>query len=493
VRDHPFTGATAIGTLAAIGLLANAGCGRDPEPPELELAVPATFAPSGTHEPPERWWTAFDDAELDERVERALGGNFDLKSAWERLQQAQAVLAGESAARWPAIDAETEGSIQRTDRHVDGALEQDGDSSERLALGLAAAYEVDLWGRISAQVAAERFRVQASLADYRAAALSLTAEIAQTWYALVEVRGQLELLEEQIATNAQVLSLLRERFGGGDVRAVDIIRQEQLLESTREGRSAILGEIAVLEHRLAVLEGRAPQGPAESGRHELPELPATPDAGLPSDLVLRRPDVLRAQHLLHAANRELAVAISNRYPRLTLSASVTTVEGGSEQIFRNWLSTLAGNLLGPIVDGGRRKAAVHRQESIERQRLFAYAQTILTAFQEVEDALERERHQRARIASIRRQIELSRESYRRLRSEYLGGVSDYIDVLTALAETQRLQRELLVARRQRIVFRIALYRALAGGFETPLERKPMPDARARGSAEDGHSEGTDEP
>ena len=176
----------------------------------------------------------------------------------------------------------------------------------------------------------------------------------------------------------------------------------------------------------------------------------------------------RAFFLLQAADRDLASAISNRYPRLTITASATTAADNAQNLFQNWAASFAGNLLAPIFNGGRLKAEVRENESIKNQRLYEYAQSILTAFEEVENALIREQNQRQRIQSIERQASLANEAYRQLRLQYLNGDGNYLDVLTALDGIQQLRRDLLSARLQRVEFRIALYRALAGPVQPEM-------------------------
>lgn len=300
--------------------------------------------------------------------------------------------------------------------------------------------------------------------------LTVSAEVVRTWYALAEARTQIDLLDRQIATNETVLELLENRFGTGQVRAVDILRQRRLVETTREQRSTAESRRRVLAHQLAVLLGRTPRTAIADSATALPALPPLPDTGVPGDLVQRRPDVRRAHFLLQAADRDLAAAVSERYPRLTLSASLTTTGSDATDLFDTWVRSLAGGLLAPLFDGGQRAAEVDRSEAVRRQRLYEYGQTVLTAFREVEDALVRERQQSLRIASLERQVQLSRQTYEQLRTEYFNGLSDYLDVLTALTDEQQLRRDLLSATRQRLEYRIALYRALAGGVS------PRPDA-----------------
>jgi NodT family efflux transporter outer membrane factor (OMF) lipoprotein len=331
-------------------------------------------------------------------------------------------------------------------------------------------YEVDLWGRVRSRVEAERFRAKATRTDYQTAALSLSAEVVRTWTQLAEANSQRRLVQEQIETNETVLTLLENRFETGQIRSVDVLRQRQLVESTREQRAVVESRIQVLEHRLAVLLGRPPQAGIDDPPEALPELPPLPAAGVPTDLIRRRPDVQRALNRLKAADRDLATAISNQYPRLTLSVSASTAASTAQDLFQSWAYAFAGDLLAPIFRGGALRAEVDRTEAVRIQRLYAYGQTILTAFQEVEDALIREKKQREQIQQLERQVELAQQAYEQLRTQYFNGAADYLDVLTALDEVQQLRRDRLAAERTLVEDRIALYRALAGAFETERAR-----------------------
>ncbi|WP_279591370.1 efflux transporter outer membrane subunit [Halospina denitrificans] len=442
-------------------LLLITGCASSREEIPAPVAPPESFSDSGDATMPDKWWRAFDDDPLNQRVDRALGSNLDLRVAWQRLREARAVLDRESASLFPDLDANADAETRRGSER--------GSDTEQLQLGLSSSYEVDLWGRIGSRVDAERFRLQASYADYQTAALSLSAEVTRTWYRLMEERSQLELINNQIQTNRDVLRLIETRFGSGQTQSADVLRQRQLLESTREQKLTIESRIQVFEHQLAVLLGKPPRSAIDQAGRSLPELPPLPETGLPVELVQRRPDVRRAHNRLRAADAALAAAISNQYPRLTLNASVSTRENDANDLFDNWASAFAGNLVAPLIDAGQRDAEVARSRSIKQQRLFEYGQTILTAFQEVEDALIQEKKQRRRIESLEEQLRLADATYEQLRLEYFNGVTDYIDVLNTLTDRQELRRNLLSAELELLEFRIALYRALAGGFDTGRE------------------------
>ena len=209
----------------------------------------------------------------------------------------------------------------------------------------------------------------------------------------------------------------------------------------------------------------------------LPNLPPLPETGIPAELIQRRPDVKGSFKRLLAADRDLAMAISNKYPRVTLSASVSTAAYNVEDLFNDWGRSLAGNLLAPIFQGKELSAEADRAEAIKKQRLYEYGETILTAFREVEDALIRETKQVESIQSLEQQVELVVKTNEQLRMEYLNGMSNYLDVLTSLHEEQQLRRDLLNAKLSLLEYRIALYRSLAGDFETERELTGLADTK----------------
>lgn len=445
----------------AVGLL---GCVSEMETTAPPVDAREHFSDSGTQDVPDPWWTAFKNDSLNAVVDSATVSNFSLRTAWQRLQAAEAVVDRESGALLPDLEASGQAQVSRSESELEGG--------ETFDLGLSSVYEVDLWGRIRSRVEAEQFRADATAADYQAAVLSVSAEVVRVWYQLAETQSQLRLIDQQVETNVKVLNLLENRFETGQIRRGDILRQEQLVEATREQRTIVESRAQVLNHQLAVLLGRSPQAEVEVQPDTLPDLPPLPETGVPMELVQRRPDVRSAFLQLKAADRDLASAISNQYPRLTLSASASTAADNAENLFETWVYSFAGNLLAPIFRGGELRAEVDRTDAVKQQRMYEYAQTTLTAFREVEDALVREQKQRERIRQVEEQVDLARQAYEQLRTQYLNGTTDYLDVLTALDEVQQLRRDLLSAQRTLVEDRIALYRALAGSVKPSRERTP---------------------
>lgn len=444
-----------IRIVTLLGLLFVIGCAtREPLPaaPEAGPALPGSFSATGVPDVPGQWWQAFGDEQLNGLVHRALAGNLELQASFQRLRQARALADRQGAARFPSLEASA-GAQRQTSNGV---------STNTFSAGLTAAYEVDLWGRVQSLADAEQLRAAASEADYEAAAVSLAGEIANTWFALLEQRAQLRLAKTQLDTNQNVLKVIESRFAMGQGGSADVLRQRQLVNASRERLSSLAGDIAVLEHQLAVLLGRSPGRQDLPAADTLPALPPLPEIGVPATLLQRRPDLQRAWQVVRAADQDLAAAISNRFPRVSLEASASSQADDAGALFDDWLATLAGNLVLPLVDGGQRRAEVRRSEAVREELLRDYGQAVITAIQEVEDALARERQQRLRLQSLESRIELADTAYRQLRNQYLNGAVSYLEVLTALQDRQDLQRTILTTRQQLLTTRVGLYRALAG-------------------------------
>ncbi|MFO7897965.1 MAG: TolC family protein [Planctomycetota bacterium] len=462
---HParLIGAAVIGVLAVL-----CGCAvRPPTPVSTPVDLPDTFSAGGTAEVPATWWTALGDRRLDALVERAFRDNFSLRTAWDRLDQARAVARKRGADLKPTVDGSAEAS--RTVTKNEG---MDRAYATEFSLGLAAGYEVDLWGRLRAERDAAALDAIASREDLSAAAMTLSAEVAHTWYQLVEQRRQIELLDAQIATNEKYLEVITLRFRRGKVSAADVLQQRQLVEARKGDRVLAVSAAEVLEHRLAVLLGRAPGTLDLAVSDSLPVIPALPETGVPAEWVRARPDVRAAELRVRAADRSVGAAIADRFPKLSVTARAETAAGEIGDLFDNWLARLAGNLTAPLVDGGRRQAEVDRTRAVLSQRLNSYGDTVLHALKEVEDALVQEARQAEYVASVRRQLDLSRRATERTLDSYIKGPLDFTRYLTTLLEHQRLQRTVLQARRRRVQYRIDLYRALAQSWAPERSEQP---------------------
>jgi len=446
---------------SSLVMLSCAACATH-KPYNLPLINEANLSTSGTAMLSERWWVAFDDDELNDHIASALDNNFTLAASWDRLSAAKALAKRQSADLYPRLNLG--GDTTRT-------YDDDGDKSDSFSFGPAASYEIDLWGRIRASRDAEDLRALASEEDYRTAALSLSGNIAITWVRLIEANKQHGLLKNQIDTNEKVLEILSARFDTGQVRSEDILRQQLLIEAVKEEIIDVETNIEILQNQMAVLKGNAPQGYdfVFAKDKDLPVIPAMPDTGVPSDLLNRRPDIRAALLGIEAADKDLAAAVRNQYPNITLSASYLSEAATAGALFSNWVTTLAGGFIAPIIDGGQRRAEIKRNEALRSERVNIYAQSVLEAFQDVENALTQENKQSERVENLEYRHKLAKDTYDLTKIGYFNGASAFIDVLSAQTELQDIERDLITARRLLVEFRIALYRAIAGGFKTPRE------------------------
>ncbi len=443
-----------------IVIVALTGCaGKGPQPGYATSALPP-LSESGQTLAPDRWWVSFQDSGLDREVNRALGENFDLAVALQRLRAAQALTRREASDLLPDLN----GLV--ADQNTFGP----GPNNSRLNWGVEVAYQVDIWGQIRSRIEAERLRAEATRADYHAVALTLSAEVARTWFALIEAHAQLELLDAQVQSNQKGLKAVELRYAEiGEGGSPNVLRQRQLVQSTLEQIIVVKADIEVLEHRLAVLTGQPPQTAAYATGSVFPALPPLPYTGLPSELLNRRPDVRASYLALAAADRDLAAAVLDQYPRLDLAASLVNSAENPSQLFQDWFLSIGGQLLGPILDGGQRRAEVNRRRALVWQRFNEYRQSILIALQEVEDGLALEHYQIERIDKLETQVELAALASEQLLQFFITGEATYLDVLSANQSEQRLQRSLLSARLDLISIRIGLYLALAGDFDTRPE------------------------
>ena len=446
--------------LAMALALCLAGCPTPKGSVTRPVELPKRFSRSGAAALPSKWWTAFKDPKLNALMDQALRGSFTLRSAWAKLDQARADARKKGADLWPTLDGAA-GVANTTTQNKGEGRQQTTDFS----LGLSASYEVDLWGRIRSELDAARLDARASEQDLHAAAMTLTADVAKTWYRLVEKRGQIRLLDEQIAVNQKALEIISHKYRLGQVSVTDVLQQRQLVERRRAARLLVESDAAAYRNKLATLVGRAPGRVKAPAGSRMPKLPPEPKAGIPAEWLRRRPDVRSAEIAVESADRSVAAAIADRFPTLTLSAGASTSGDKIQKVFDNWAASLAAGVVAPILDGGSRRAEEDKKRGELAEKLNDYAQTLLDSFREVEDALVREAKQTAYVASFDRRLKLSAQASEQTRRKYVSGGDTFTRYLDALLSLQELQRSRLEADLKLVEYRIDLYRALGGAWD----------------------------
>ncbi|MFB4202303.1 Cation efflux system protein CusC [wastewater metagenome] len=453
--------------LAGAGIAVLAACTPNTDMPARDAApVPERFSASGDGALPSRWWRHFDDPALAALEREALAGSFSLAGARARLRRARALARLEGAGQRPQLQASSGARTQRND----------GESTERYTGSLTASFEVDLWGRLASQARAAGLEAQASRFDLRAAAVTLSAEVARTYYQLLSQHETIELLRRQRDLNARIADLIEVRFRNGQVTADELLRQRQLTEQTGTTLEQALGERDRLRADLAALLGRPPQAlalPTEAPERVV--VPPLPDVGVPSAWLRRRPDLRAAFLRVRSADATVAASIAERYPSLDLSASLTSTAVSAARAFEDWVRELAASLTLPLYQGGAISARIERDRAARAVAFNDYAQTVVEAVAEVEQALSAARADRRVLDGLQRQRDIAERVLTQLRSRYFNGAADYLDVLDAQSRLQDIERQLVDARWALVLDRIALIRAVAGGaFGEPTDEGDEP-------------------
>ena len=442
-------------------LLLVAGCTlHAPQAIEPPHPLPAAFLEGGGGDVfPGRWWETFGDPRLDALMAEAFTGNLDLAQAVARLDQLQALSRQAEAGRRPTLNVE--GRAGR-----EGSSSFGGDAvGTSYRLSLAAAFEVDLWNKIRSRRDAARLEEDASREEVAALYLRLSAQVADLYYLAVEQRAQLVLADSTIAAYLDALARVEDRYREGLVPALDVYQARQNLAAARARRPLPEAGAAQAEHALAVLLGRFPQAGLAGTVVELPTAPEAFAAGLPSELLARRPDVTAALLRLRASDARIGAAIAERFPSFNLLGTYgysSTPFGGTDISGDFW--SLLLQLAAPVLDGGRRRAEVERSRALFRENLARYHLAVLGAVREVEDALSAGRATEARIAFLAERQTAAEATLRLSTERYRQGLSDYLPVLTAQTLHFEAQSQLIAARRQLIADRVTLARALGGDW-----------------------------
>ena len=421
--------------------------------------LPVSFSKSGTNLLPEKWWESFNDTQLNALIEQALDDNFTIRAAWDRLSQAEQIAIQSGAALLPGADYLA--NVRRTRQEISDNVSY----TSNYSLGLIASYEVDLWGRVRSSQQAAILDTEAAKETVNAAAITLSATIAKTWYQLAEAKQQEVVITNQLNTNKKVLDIITLQFKHGQNNAADVFRQRQLVESSRGQLIQAQETIVLFQHRLSILIGKNPQQRWAQGAIKLFTPGQLPAISVPSDILQRRPDVASAYKAIQAADLRVATAVADQYPRISISGAVETSTVRASDLFDDWLANLATNAAGPLFDAGLRKAKVAQTRAVLSESINDYAQTTLQAIKEVEDAINQECYQRQYILNLQTQLALARQTSESTKLNYLNGKLNYLRVLEALVSQQSLERNELASRRVLIEHRIDLCRAIAGSWE----------------------------
>lgn len=449
-------------------VLAVAGCQTTPTaPPELELPAPALSQPLAV----ERWWTLFDDAALDRLVNEALANNLDLRLAITRIEQARANVLLARSDLYPSVNLEVGASRSRT-TEVGTKLPAGSDPvSSNYRVGIAASYELDLWGKYRASTQAAQNQLLASQYARETVRTTIVAEVARTYFSLLAADAELALLRDTLNVRSESVSLQRDRFEGGVVGQLDLRQAES-------ERAAVVADIAraeraieLYESALAALVGRSPRDvftPLVQRDVDSKRLLAVPPiaAGLPSGLLERRPDVRRVESELAAASLRIDAARADYFP----SISLTALFGSESAALRNLFSgpaliwSLGASLAQPLIGLKAIEANIDAQTARRNEALVTYVQTVQTAFRETHDALVANRTYREALAAQGVRRDRLAQALELADLRYRSGYSGYLEVLDSQRQLLQADTLRIAAARDARIALVDLSRALGGGW-----------------------------
>lgn len=446
-----------------------AGCATAPkpgEPPAIDLPE-AWTAGATAGEVGQTWLGDLNAPELEALIEEAMAGNPDLQRATAVLGQsiAEARIAG--ADLMPSANLGLDAARQQISTF--GPSSTGGVIFENYDLGPNLSWEIDLWGRLRELTSAALARVEVSQAEWQAARLSLAAQIAKSWFNLIEARQQVAEAARTAEAYANNLDTLESRFKRGLAEGLDLRRIRTLAASAEADLKVRKRSLDSAKRSLEILLGRYP-GAKVDPETELPRLPAAVPAGIPADLIQRRPDLVAAERRLAAADQDLAARKKDLLPKISLTAS----GGTSSQEFDNLLDsdfsvwTLAGNLSQPIFQGGRILANIDRSASLKEQARAAYRDAALQAFLEVETTLAAEAFLKQEYDHLEIAAEEANAAETQAWERYRKGTTDFIDLLDSQRTAAAARARLISAKNRLLQNRIDLYLALGGDFATEL-------------------------
>lgn len=465
-------GRGAIGlTLAAGSLLALAACavGPDIEAPDLSAQIPDSWlsAEDGAAQSDiSAWWSLLGDAELTGLIERALVGSFDLAEARERVVAARARRGIANADRLPGLDAETFYERTQTGDESGSAdgLPRSADI-DVYSLGVVAGWELDLWGRVERLVEAADADIGAATEDFRAARVALAAEVARELVLIRSLDTERAIVASTILADRDALDIARSRADAGFADELDVARAARLLEANRAIVPGLDADRREAEFRLAVLLGETP-GSVKITGHGLPRRDVVPNRGVPADLLLRRPDLRRAERELAAATARIGAAEAERYPAVALSGSLS-LQGpdiGDAVNPEAYILRFGPSITLPIFRGGRIDSRVMEAESERRAALTRLRAATLAALSEVETAAMRRVRAEERVERFAAALAAAEDAERLSLDRYTAGAVDFLDVTEARSERLAIERDQTVAERDATLRLIDLYAALGGGW-----------------------------
>ena len=445
--------------------------GPDYHRPDTGFEVPASYrhVPAETTivEPEDHWWVAFSNPELNELAEEALKNNLDIKRATAVVLEVRAQLVETRADRFPRVDLDAQS--QRQQRPVIGIIPGQSFTTTTTihTLSLPATFELDLWGRLARAEEAARANLMQAEENRRTVAQTVVAETISLYLQIESLERRIQITEKSIESFRRSAALAERRYERGLTSVLDLRQARRILAGAEALLPSLRQNLGTTQHRLAVLLGRYPgTRPARLQPEDYYKRLTPVPPGLPSDLLLRRPDLRAAEERLKSLNAQVGVRKASRFPRIALTGSFGYSSSELNLLFKpeSELWSIAAGITQPLFDAGKLKAGQRAAEARYQQGVAEYAKTILTAFSEVESALLTREEQLKRRDHVVIFLREARAAQRIAESRYERGLVDYLTVLDSQRTRFEAEQSLVEVDLAILSNRVTLHRALGGGW-----------------------------
>lgn len=441
-----------------------AGCTVGPDYDKSRTKVPSSYKAVGLTTPPPAgsWWSSFSDSRLSSLLAQAEKANPQARAALARLDQSRAILGLKRSDLLPSMTGEVLGTRQQDSTRDIFPIPPDPYSRFRSVINLT--YEIDFWGRVRRGVTQQEALSQAAAADYVTALLSTKAEVARDYLALRHLDDEIELLSNTISLREQNERLVKARVDAGDTTAIDSSRARSQTETARADLYRLTQRRTELENALAVLTGQNP-ATFTLAKASPPKTPAVP-AGVPADLLRRRPDVAATERRLAAASEQIGITLANYLPRVSLTAVGGYAALNTSDLFQrgSQLWNVSPNVTFPIITFGRREKSKQQALAAYREALENHQQSVLNAFRDVENALAGISNLDQALAAQIKSADAAKEASRLVSLRYEAGLVSFFEVIDAQRQQLLEQRTLSQTKAARHQATVQLIQALGGGW-----------------------------
>ncbi len=470
----------------SLSLLTACAVGPDYEAPALPVASHDVFARADAtgadtvHASPDgEFWRAFDDAMLTELVERALSANHEIRTAVANYDAANALLREQRLNQFPVVTASAEAARQRLSTDQAYGYPR---SSDRFGAGINATWELDLFGRVRRAVQAQQAETAAKVDDLYAVQVVIVGQVVTSYVRMRGLQERLRVARANAENQQQALDVVLSRLESGRGNEYDVSRAKALLESTRARIAPLEAQAGFDQHRLAVLTGELPERLISTlGRpSRLPALSLPIDPGTPADLLRRRPDVMAAEHRLHAATARIGVATADLFPRLSLGAMLGTFSLNGSDLFagRSESNFVALGIDWSFLDVGRVRSRIEASHAQARGHLSNYQDTVLKALEDTENALMRLSSTRQEVDHLERAAQESEKSALLARNRFSVGAIELFELLDVERSLLQAQDAYAESQTRSAMATVSLFTALAGGWPQRVESPSKGQARS---------------